>query len=171
MKKIKVAHILHSVGGVDVYLRLVAENLDSNKIECIIIHQEEENKKKYFDNIGSQIVEYKVPIQREINFIKDILAIIKTIKILKKEKPNIIHAHSAKGGIIARTVSLFYKVEVLHTPHAYSFLSAESKYKRRIFLLIEKIFKNFNSILLATSPSDISRGINCLLYTSPSPRD
>ncbi len=122
--KIKVAHVLHSIGGVDVYLRLVTENINPDIIENIIIH-EEEDKAKYYSKNNTEITEYKLPIQREINPIKDLKAIIKTIKILKKEKPNIIHAHSAKGGIIARAASLFYKVNVFHTPHAYSFLSAE----------------------------------------------
>lgn len=34
MRKIKIAHVLDSVGGVEVYLRLVTENIDSNRISC-----------------------------------------------------------------------------------------------------------------------------------------
>ena len=165
MGKIKVAHILHSVGGVDVYLRLITENIDSSKIENIIIHQQEDKEKRaYFAKDQTQIKEYKLPIQREINPVKDFKAIIATIKILKKEKPDIVHAHSAKGGIIARTASLFYKVNVLHTPHAYSFLSAESNFKKNLFLKIEKVFKYVNSYLLATSESELRQGINVVGY-------
>ena len=36
VNKIKIAHVLHSVGGVDVYLRLITENLDSDKFEIIV---------------------------------------------------------------------------------------------------------------------------------------
>ncbi|MDC1379121.1 glycosyltransferase [Algibacter sp.] len=163
MNKIKVVHILHSVGGVDVYLRLVTENINSDTTEHIIIHQQEE-KNKYYTKKNLEIVEYKLPIQREINPIKDFKAILATIKILKKEKPDIIHAHSAKGGIIARAASLFYKVNVLHTPHAYSFLSAESNFKKKLFLTIEKIFKHANSYLLATSESELQQGIDKVGY-------
>lgn len=163
MKKIKVAHILHSVGGVDVYLRLVTENISTDTVENIILHQNED-KKGYFAKDKSVVKEYKLPIQREINPIKDLKAIIATIKILKSEKPDIIHAHSAKGGIIARAASLFYKVNVLHTPHAYSFLSAESNIKKKIFLTIEKIFKYANSYLLATSESELKQGIDKVGY-------
>lgn len=164
MAKIKVAHILHSVGGVDVYLRLVTENIDTNKIENIIIHQNDPKKKSYLAKDKSIIKEYKLPIQREINPIKDLKAIIATVKVLKKERPDIIHAHSAKGGIIARAASLFYKVKVLHTPHAYSFLSAESNLKKKLFLTIEKIFKHANSYLLATSNSELQQGLDMVGY-------
>ncbi|PWK20588.1 glycosyltransferase [Xanthomarina spongicola] len=162
--KVKVAHILHSVGGVDVYLRLVTNNIDPNKVQSIIIHQDDKDKKPYTDKNNNPIAEYKIPIQREISFIQDLKSIISTVKILKKERPNIIHAHSAKGGIIARAASLFYKVNVLHTPHAYSFLSAESNFKKSFFLIIEKIFKHANSYLLATSESELNQGIEKVGY-------
>lgn len=164
-KKIKIAHVLHAVGGVDVYLKLVTENIDPDRFENVIVYQQDGSKKKYVDRNGKSLKEYKIPVQREINVFKDCVAVIRTVKILKKEKPHIIHAHSAKGGIIARAASLFYKVNVLHTPHAYSFLSAESRFKKRLYLFIEKVFKNFNSILLATSESERRRGIDEVKYS------
>lgn len=164
MEKVKVAHVLDSVGGVEVYLRLITENLDSNHIENIIIHKCNNNKKRYFDNSKGLIKEFNIDIQREISLIKDLKAIWQTIKILKKEKPDLIHAHSAKGGIIGRIASLFYKVNVLHTPHAYSYLSANNAFKRKLFLLIESLFTKLNSYLLATSNSEIERGINEVGY-------
>ncbi|MFL1894419.1 glycosyltransferase [Aquimarina sp. 2-A2] len=164
MKRIKIIHVLQSVGGVDVYLRLITENLDSEIFENIIIHQKDDSKKKYFNNVGQEIKQYYVPVQREINLFKDFQALYKTVSILKKEKPDIIHAHSAKGGILGRAASVFYKVNVLHTPHAYSYLSAQSKIKRTLFLNIERFFKKFNSYLLATSESEKSRGINDVGY-------
>lgn len=162
--KFKVVHVLHSVGGVEVYLRLLSNNIDNEKIEFVIIQQEDSNRPVFTYKDGKQIVDYKIPIQREINLFKDVLCVIKTIKILFKEKPNVIHAHSAKGGIIARVASLFYNVPVLHTPHAYSYLSAESEIKRKLFLFIERVFRRINSFLLATSDSERQRGIENVGY-------
>ncbi|TXE13004.1 glycosyltransferase family 4 protein [Seonamhaeicola algicola] len=164
MRKIKVAHVLNSVGGVDVYLRLISENTNPNRIEHIIIHQRDLKKKPY-KNGNSTIREYYIPIKRNIHLFNDIKAIYKTIKYLKKEKPDVIHAHSAKGGIIARSASLFYKLNVLYTPHAFSYLSATSKIKKNIFLRIEKLFKYFNSYVLATSQSEKNRALNDVCYS------
>ncbi|MDY8138685.1 glycosyltransferase [Aquimarina sp. 2201CG5-10] len=164
MNKIKIAHILNSVGGVDVSLRLIIENIDPDKNDCFVIHGNKDTSKSFIDKKGDNIRDYKLPIQREISPIKDILSIIKTIKILKKEKPNLIHAHSAKGGIIAKTASLFYRTKVLHTPQAYSYLSARSRFKKSFFLMIEKFFKFKNSILLASSNSELQRGTKEIGY-------
>ncbi|MGV6828238.1 MAG: glycosyltransferase [Flavobacteriales bacterium] len=163
MNKIKVIHILNSVGGVDVSLRLILENTNPQKIENIVIHGKEDTKKPFYDKNLKPIKEFKLPIQREISVLKDLSSILKTIKILKKEQPNIIHAHSAKGGIIARAASLFFNVNVLHTPQAYSFLSTKG-IKSKLFLIIEKIFKSCNSILLASSTSELNRGIKEVGY-------
>jgi len=164
MKKIKVIHVLNSVGGVDVSLRLILENCNNTIFENIIIHGTEDTKTEYKDIEGNLLKEYKLPIQREISIFKDIRAIKETIKIFKKEEPNVVHAHSAKGGIIAKAASLFYKVNVLHTPQAYSYLSSPKGFKRSLFLGIEKVFKNFNSILVASSQSELNRGINEVGY-------
>lgn len=163
MKKTKVAHILQSVGGVDVYLRLITENTSKEKVSHLIIHQNDSSKKAYFNN-DEKIKELYIPIRREINLVSDFKSIIKTIKYLKREKPDVIHAHSAKGGIVARAASLFYKANVLYTPHAFSYLSASSNLKRKIFLKIEQVFKHFNSIVLATSQSEYLRSINEVNY-------
>lgn len=164
MKKIKVAHVLHSVGGVEVYLRLITQNINPKEVENIIIHQKNTQKKAYLNKDGERIKEFYIPVVREISFFKDLKSILKTIKYLKQEQPDIIHAHSAKGGIIARVASLFYKVSVLHTPHAYSYLSTQNKFKRFMFLTLERLFKYFNSILLATSNSERLRGLNEVHY-------
>ena len=140
MKKIKIAHILNSVGGVDVSLRLILENCNPNQFEHIIVHGKDDTKINFVNKDRHKLPDYKLSIQREISPLNDFKAIYNTIKILKAENPDIIHAHSAKGGVIARTASLFHKIKVLHTPQAYSYLSSPKGLKRIVFLGIEKAF-------------------------------
>ncbi|MFH4963791.1 glycosyltransferase [Gaetbulibacter sp. M235] len=163
-KKTKVLHVLHAVGGVDVYLRLLIETINHDMFEHIIVKGIDDNTKSYFTPDGLPIKVYELHIKREINLINDFKVISQVVGIFKKEKPNVIHAHSAKGGIIARTASMFFKVNVLHTPHAYSYLSTENKLKRKIFLLIESFYAKRNSYLLATSKSEMERGIKDVGY-------
>ncbi len=164
MKKIKIAHILNSVGGVDVSLRLILENCNPNQFEHIIVHGQNDTKVNFVNKDHRKLIDYKLSIQREISPLNDFKAIYNTIKILKAENPDIIHAHSAKGGIIGRVASIFFNTKVLHTPQAYSYLSSPKGLKRKIFLVIEKFFKNINSILVASSPSELNRGINDVGY-------
>lgn len=160
MQKIKILHVLHAVGGVDVYLRLISKAINPDKFQLIVIHGCSDTELPYYDKHGNILREYKIPVDREINLIKDLQSIYQLIKIIKKEKPDVIHAHSAKGGIIARAAALFFSVNVLYTPHAFSYLSAESNIKKNLFLWIEKLFKFPNVKVLATSQSEADRAIN-----------
>ncbi|MDO6759756.1 glycosyltransferase family 4 protein [Tamlana sp. 2_MG-2023] len=164
MSRIKIIHILNSVGGVDVSLRLILENIDSKKFESIVIHGTADTKTPYVDNLGNPVVDYKVPIQRDISLYNDLSAIKHTLKILKKEQPLLIHAHSAKGGIIAKIIASIIKVPVLHTPQAYSYLSAQSNLKKKLFLSTERLFVGLNNKILASSTSEQNRAINEVGY-------
>jgi glycosyltransferase involved in cell wall biosynthesis len=160
MTKIKVAHVLHCLGGVDVYLRLVLDNIDKNSFENILVHGTKDTNIPFFDKTGNKVKEYSVPMFRNISLINDLRSIYQTYKILKNEKPNLIHAHSAKGGIIGRIVGKLLGIKVLYTPHAFSYLSSENRFKKSVFLNIEKLFSNGDVLLLATSESEMKRGIN-----------
>ncbi|TDE46658.1 glycosyltransferase [Flavobacterium rhamnosiphilum] len=157
MAKRKIIHLLHSIGGVDVYLRLVLENVNTDLFENIVIHGTKDTNKPFFDKNGNKVKEYKVSIFRDISIGNDIKSLFQTYKILKKERPNLIHAHSAKGGIIGRIIGKLLGIKVIYTPHAFSYLSTQNSIKRSLFLNIEKFLANGNSLLLATSASEKKR--------------
>ena len=164
MSKIKIAHIAHSLGGVDVNIRLIVNNIDDNTFVNEIIHGENDTQKAFTDSNNRAVLECRTSIVRNIVLIKDIIAMIDSYRFLEKSRPDIIHAHSAKGGVIGKVVGYFLGIQVLYTPHAFSYLSAESKLKRRLFLSIEKLLANKKTILLATSVSEKNRAIEEVGY-------
>ena len=157
--KVKIVHVLHSVGGVDVSLRLILSNLDNTIFENIVIHGENDTNKIFLDKNGNIIKSYKTAIIRNISLFNDLKAIYQIAKILKIEKPDIIHSHSAKGGIIGRLVGVFLKIPSFHTPQAFSYLSTNNPILKRLYMLIEKLFTYSNSKLLASSQSELDRGV------------
>ena len=167
MKKIKVLQVLNFMGGLEVCVRQIIKNTDPKLIENIVVSQNIEDKRKITNSTRKGIKHYELPIQREINILKDFLAIIKMAEIIKKERPNLIHAHSAKAGVIARIAAMFYDINVLYTPHAFSFLSTENYLKRKFFLFIERLLKTKRTVLLATSKSERDQAIN-IVGLSPS---
>ncbi len=163
--KIKIAHILHSVGGVDVSLRLILGSIDSTRFENIVIHGQDDTDEDFKDKNGEVVPSFKTSIERNISPFKDIKSLLEILKVIKEEQPDLIHCHSAKGGILGKLSSLFTGIPCYHTPQAYSYLSAENKFKRKIFLSIEKILSQFNNKILASSNSEKSRAINEVGYT------
>ena len=163
-KKTKVLHVLHLVGGVEICFRQICENIDESIIETSIVCQKLVNKPKLVASNGKEIIPFSIPIVREINPIFDTFSIIRLIFLINQIKPDVIHAHSAKGGVIARVASMFFKIKVLYTPHAFSYLSTDNKFKKFLYVTIEKVLRTKNTIILATSNSEKSQAIQTVGY-------
>lgn len=76
--------------------------------------------------------------------------------VIRNVRPDIIHCHSSKAGIIGRAAAKRLGVKkVFYTPHAYSFLAPEfSPAKRRAFIAIERFFSRH----MTTLTFNVSRG-------------
>ena len=152
----KILHIGNLKSGIDTYVRNTVA-LASDKFEFAIVNGADDNSKPYMRH-GKQVKTYSIDMYRALNPVKDMKAVMQAIKIIKKEKPDLVHCHSAKGGVIGRFAAFFTGTKVAYTAHAFSFLSAESAKKKQVFLLLEKIAK-LNSYLLACSGSERELGI------------
>ena len=152
----KILHIGNLKSGIDTYVRNTVA-LASDKFEFVIVNGADDNSKPYMRH-GKQVKTYSIDMYRALNPVKDMKAVVQAIKIIKKEKPDLVHCHSAKGGVIGRFAAFFTGTKVVYTAHAFSFLSAESAKKKQVFLLLEKIAK-LNSYLLACSGSERELGI------------
>ena len=163
-RKIKILHVLHSVGGVDVSLRLILESINHDEFENVIVHGTNDTKKSFLNSKGGKVNTYCLPIYRDINLVKDFSSLRRIISIIKKEKPDIIHAHSAKGGVLGKISGKLTKTPVLHTPQAYSYLSAPNKFKKIAYLFIEKQLSFSGNKILASSNSEKKRAISEVGY-------
>lgn len=80
---------------------------------------------------------------------KDIISLWKVYRQICREKPDIIHTHTAKAGFVGRTAGFFYRwlnwkrVKIVHTFHGHVFHSYYGNLKTKIFLFIEKTLARF----------------------------
>ena len=140
MGKIKVLHIITRLdyGGSAENTFLTVKNLNKEKFETKVI-----------TGYSSRTIEVILvkELRREINIFFDILAFIKLYWILKKEKPDIVHTHTSKAGILGRWVSFIlrttnYKlrtIKIVHTPHGHVFYGYFNPIITRFFIILEKI--------------------------------
>ncbi len=166
MGKIKVMHIGMSLSGIDTYIRYITAFINPQKFETVVVNGKNEINEKFKDNDDNTIKNYELNLVRHFSLIKDIVAIFKICRIIIKEKPNLIHAHSSKGGLIGRIAAFIMRVPVVYTPNAFSYLSAESNAKYKFFLWYERIFKYITTFFLACSDSELKRATNEIKYKS-----
>lgn len=89
---------------------------------------------------------------RDIDLKNDFKAFLKLLAIIKKEKPDIIHTHTAKAGALGRLAAIFAGVPVkIHTFHGHIFDGYFSPGKARFFLYVERFLALFTSRIAVVS--------------------
>lgn len=157
----KILHLGQIIGGLDIYIRNSIVYIEGN-YEYILVHGNKDNNKPIEKN-GKWVKEYEISLFRSLNPWNDLKAIVQTVKIIRKEHPDLIHCHSAKGGVVGRIAGFLTHTKTFYTPHAFSFLSTQSRLKREIYLFIERATK-LDAWLLACSESERIMAINIVHY-------
>ncbi len=155
----KVVHIAIPISGVGVYIKLLTAYIDNNKFKNILLYNKENKEFEFFDKSNHPITKFQINLFNEIDLIRDAKCLYQIIKLLRKIKPNLIHCHSAKAGILGRIAGFYLKIPTLYTPHAFSYLSADNRAKKLIFKNTEKLFRFLPSSILACSNSEYNRAI------------
>ena len=156
----KILHVGQMIGGIGVYIRNTITAADAS-IDYVIVSGKEDQNKPVMKN-GKVIKEYKIDLYRELS-LKDLKGLFQIIRIISKEKPDLIHCHSAKGGFLGRWAGCLCRVKTFYTPHAYSFLSSQKRSKKMIFMLLERLAR-LNSDMLACSVSERELGMKKVHY-------
>lgn len=154
-------HIVHIVesagGGVLKYIQEITMHLENKKYRHTIIYSSRDVTPKNFNQMFNANVETKyVPMNRGISFKQDCYSLVSIYKLIKELKPDIIHLHSTKAGLLGRIAAfLTGHAKVFYTPHCYSFLMrSEQIGKRIIYFLGEMILSQVKGNIIACSKSE-----------------
>ena len=82
---------------------------------------------------------YVVPLNRQLNPIKDLIASYHLIKLILKLKPDIVHTHSPKAGIVGMMAARICNVRLkIHTVAGLPLMET-SGFKRKLLIAVERI--------------------------------
>lgn len=159
-----IVHIGKCLSGIDTYIRLIVQNTNPKEFKHLLCCGYNEVTTPILDKNENKILLYEFNLEREFSPIKDAIAIFGIVNSLRKLKIDIIHAHSSKGGLIGRAVGFFLGKPVIYTPNAFSYLSSESKPKRKFYLFYEKVFRLLTTKFMGCSNSEYQRALNEVGY-------
>lgn len=162
MKKIKILRIIArlNIGGPAVHSILLTRYLNNDRFDSILVTGtigKGEGDMMYLaeaNNIKPVLIK---ELGREISWKDDIIAFLNILRIVFKEKPDIIHTHTAKAGTLGRTAGIIYntisshKVYLIHTFHGHIFNSYFYNLKTNFFILIERVLARFTDRIIVIS--------------------
>lgn len=88
---------------------------------------------------------------REIAPFNDLIALMRLLRVIWRLKPDLIHTHTAKAGLIGRLAAWIARVPALHTFHGHVFSGYFSARKTRFYLTLERLLARISRRLIAVS--------------------
>jgi len=126
-RKIRIAHIITRMdrGGAPDIVRLLVEKLDPQAFEATLIYGMTSQPSEATSRLlaeGGQKAHMVPSLRRAINPFDDIQAYTVLLRILRREKFDIVHTHTAKAGVLGRLAARRAGVPVvIHSPHGHDF--------------------------------------------------
>jgi glycosyltransferase involved in cell wall biosynthesis len=154
-ERIKVVHLVTrmNTGGVAVLIGNLMTGLDPNKFDLTLITGNcDSTEEDYLEKIATSIPYIKVEsLQRAISPHQDLLTFINLWKILKEIKPDVIHTHTSKAGLIGRIVSRLAipRTKRVHTFHGHLLDGYFSPTKTRLITNLERLLAKKTDALIA----------------------
>ncbi|MBW6486205.1 MAG: glycosyltransferase family 4 protein [Syntrophobacterales bacterium] len=93
---------------------------------------------------------------RELNPVADLRAFLSLCKIIRREKPDIVHTHTSKAGMLGRWAARLCRVPaVIHTPHGHVFWGYFNPAKTRLFIMLERWTARITDALIMLTPQEL----------------
>jgi glycosyltransferase involved in cell wall biosynthesis len=132
-----------NVGGPAVLVADLMRTLDSSKFETrLVTGYCDENESDYLDEVATDIKALRVPgFGRSISIGKDLKVFFLLMREIRRFKPDVVHTHTSKAGILGRLASLLAKPSAtrIHTFHGHLLHGYFDSRKVQILILVEKI--------------------------------
>ena len=107
------------------------------------------------EGLGVEVVRID-ELGREISPLRDLRAAVRLARLIRRERPQILHTHTAKAGTVARVAALMAGRRrppiVVHTFHGHVLRGYFGPLRSRFFRLLERWLAAHTTALIAVSP-------------------
>lgn len=119
----------------------------------------------------ADLVRYPIPpLVRPVAPISDLRALAALRAAIRSFRPQVVHTHSSKAGILGRFAARLEDVPAVHTIHGFGFTPLQSLPKRWLYRTAERLMARVTDQFVAVSQADLSRGIAIGLFSPANAR-
>lgn len=152
--RIKVAHVVTrlDLGGAQQNTLYTVRRLDPARFDALLVCGEG----GFFDaevraDRGVRAV-FLDSLVREVSPLRDLLALLELWSLFQRERPDVVHTHSSKAGILGRLAAALAGVPVVvHTYHGFGFHDRQHPVVKNAYVLLERFCARFTTTLVYVS--------------------
>jgi len=145
-----------NVGGPAIHAVLTTKGLDVRRFRTVLvtgsIEPDEGDMSYLLAQHGVDDVVSIPSLGREIRPLRDLQAAWQIYRLLRRERPQVVHTHKAKAGVIGRLAAMASGTPVrVHTFHGHVLSGYFGPWKSRVFTAIERTLAHTTSRLVTPS--------------------
>lgn len=144
-----------NVGGPAIHAVLTARGLDRSRFRTVLVVGSVEPGEADMSYLleNTDVEPIVIPsLGRELRPLRDLRTAWELYRLLRRERPDIVHTHKAKAGAIGRAMAILAGVPVrVHTYHGHVFQGYFGPLKQRAFIGIERALGRVTTRLVALS--------------------
>lgn len=141
-------------GGTRRHLRDLVGALDPAAFRCVLVVSSRRDP-DFQDDVAAYrsrgISVEELNMRRGISPASDLRSLLGLIRCVRRTRPDLIHAHSAKAGFLARWAGIVCRVPVVYTPHLFPFLMACGRGTRTLYRWLEQSVVTATAALIVVS--------------------
>jgi glycosyltransferase involved in cell wall biosynthesis len=150
------------LGGAQKMTLMTLERLPRDRYDVGLVTGPEGLLVEWANRIPGLQREWNRWLVREVRPVKDALAFLTLWRLFRRERPQIVHTHSSKAGIIGRWAAKFAGVPLIfHTAHGFGFNDFQRPAVRRLYIAIERLTGRITTKLFAVSYASADKAEKC----------
>jgi glycosyltransferase involved in cell wall biosynthesis len=153
-----------NVGGPAIHVVLLTHEFRKRGHESLLVVgpvPETEGNMEYYASKWNVPLVRVSELVRPLSLKNDWVAFWKIFRLLRRERPDIVHTHTAKAGTLGRAAAILAGTPViLHTFHGNVFDGYFSPARTRLFLFIERLLARFTDRIISVSRSQSDELLN-----------
>lgn len=156
----KIIHVITRMirGGADENT-LLSCNAQAQKGHDVVLIYGDEVDEGILSLLDGRVKRYQVKtLIRKIDLVRDFKSLISLIRFLCEERPDIVHTHTSKAGILGRTAAFFGGGKVVHGVHILPFLNVKWS-ERSLYLFLESLLAPFTHAYINVSDGMMKEGL------------
>jgi glycosyltransferase involved in cell wall biosynthesis len=144
-----------NVGGPAIHVSLLTVGLNDERFSSTLVAgvvEEAEGDMAYLTRqLGIEPVIIPT-LHREISILDDLRTLWALIRLIRQQRPHIVHTHTAKAGFLGRLAAFLTGVPVIvHTFHGHVFKGYFGPAKTRLFIWLERLAARVTDTILTIS--------------------
>ena len=159
--KPKVIHVITKpeLGGAQKVTLMTLERLPQDRYELALVTSPDGLLVEWANRIGKLQRIWLPSLVREVRPVQDLKTLLSLVRLFRREKPQIVHTHSSKAGILGRWAAKLAGVPfIFHTAHGFGFHDFQRPVVKRIYVWLERLTTMITTKLVVVSYANAEKG-------------